>query len=115
MSQELLVNVGIGEVRIARAEDGRLTELAIEPATEGSLVGNIYLGRVVRVVANIGAAFVDIGVGPRRFSSAPARPRGYAPAAQATMRTRRSTNWSAKARPSSCRSPRTRSLTRARA
>ena len=80
MSQELLVNVGIGEVRIARAEDGRLTELAIEPATEGSLVGNIYLGRVVRVVANIGAAFVDIGVGRDGFlgarEAARLRPRG---------------------------------------
>ena len=48
MSQELLINVGIGEVRIARTEDGRLAELAIERAANGSLVGNIYLGRVVR-------------------------------------------------------------------
>ena len=70
MSQELLINVGIGEVRIARTEDGRLAELAIERAANGSLVGNIYLGRVVRVVANIGAAFVDIGVGRDAFLGA---------------------------------------------
>jgi len=70
MSQELLINVGIGEVRIARTEDGRLAELTIERAANGSLVGNIYLGRVVRVVANIGAAFVDIGVGCDAFLGA---------------------------------------------
>ena len=70
MTAELLINVGIGEVRIARTEEGRLVELAIEPTAGGSLVGNVYLGRIGRVVPSIQAAFVDIGTGRDGFLGA---------------------------------------------
>ena len=58
---DILVEAIPGESRIAIVEDGRLAELIVARAGGGSLVGNVYLGRVVRVVPAIEAAFVDIG------------------------------------------------------
>ena len=48
--------------RIALAENGELMELYYESKRDESLVGNIYAGRVVNVMPNLQAAFVDIGV-----------------------------------------------------
>lgn len=62
MSAELLVNVAPFETRIARVEDGLAEELYIEREKERGLKGNIYKGRVQRVLPGIQAAFVDIGM-----------------------------------------------------
>ena len=62
MSNELLIETGPHETRVAILEEGRVVELHIERATEPGIVGNIYKGRVSRVVPAIQAAFVDIGL-----------------------------------------------------
>ena len=62
MSAELLVNVSPFETRIARIENGLAEEIYIERERERGLKGNIYKGRVQRVLPGIQAAFVDIGL-----------------------------------------------------
>jgi len=62
MSAELLVNVTPFETRIARVENGQAEEIYIERERERGLRGNIYSGRVQRVLPGIQAAFVDIGL-----------------------------------------------------
>ncbi len=66
MAQEILINVGVGEVRVAVVENGRLqalsaTRLLGAEEIGGGLIGDIVLGRVVRVLPAVQAAFVDIG------------------------------------------------------
>ncbi len=68
LNEDVLINVGIGETRIATLVDGRLDQLILERASTSecgraghSLLGNIYLGRVQRVLPGMQAAFVDIG------------------------------------------------------
>ncbi|OIO68603.1 MAG: ribonuclease E/G [Zetaproteobacteria bacterium CG1_02_53_45] len=60
MSVELLVNVAPFETRIARIENNLAEEIYIERERERGLKGNIYKGRVQRVLPGIQAAFVDI-------------------------------------------------------
>ncbi|MFQ5519466.1 MAG: ribonuclease E/G [Mariprofundus sp.] len=60
MSIELLVNVAPFETRVARIENGQAEEIYIE--RERGLKGNIYKGRVQRVLPGIQAAFIDIGM-----------------------------------------------------
>lgn len=62
MGAELLVNVAPFETRIARIENGRVEEVYIERERERGLRGNIYKGRVQRVLPGIQAAFVDLGI-----------------------------------------------------
>lgn len=62
MSNELLVNVTLGETRVARIENGSVAELYIERSNETNIVGNIYKGKVVRVLPGMQAAFVDVGL-----------------------------------------------------
>ncbi len=62
MSNELLIEAGPHETRVAILEDGRVVEVHIERATQPGVVGNIYKGRVSRVVPGIQAAFVDVGL-----------------------------------------------------
>ena len=62
MRVELLVNVTPFETRIARIENGQAEELYIERESERGLKGNIYKGRIQRVLPGIQAAFVDIGM-----------------------------------------------------
>ena len=62
MSAELLVNVTPRETRVALIESGVLQEIFIERAHRRGLVGNIYKGRVCRVLPGMQAAFVDIGL-----------------------------------------------------
>ena len=64
MSHEILINVGAAEVRVAVVDDGKLQALTCTRTLgteQGSLVGDIVLGRVVRVLPAVQAAFVDIG------------------------------------------------------
>ena len=67
MSAELLVNVTPRETRVAVIENGVLQELHVERASRRGLVGNIYKGRVCRVLPGMQAAFVDVGLGRAAF------------------------------------------------
>jgi ribonuclease G len=76
MPKEVLINAGAGEIRVAVVEDGRLQDLMLErtigldegPKKKGcgrsghSIIGNIVLGRVQRVLPGMQAAFVDVGL-----------------------------------------------------
>ncbi|WP_132999634.1 ribonuclease G [Luteimonas arsenica] len=62
MSEEILVNVTPRETRVAVVENGMLQELHIERGWSRGVVGNIYKGRVQRVMPGMQAAFVDIGL-----------------------------------------------------
>lgn len=61
MSEEILVNFGPTETRAALVENGVLQEVYVERARSKGYVGNIYKGKVVRVLPGMQAAFVDIG------------------------------------------------------
>ncbi len=62
MSEEILINVTPVETRVAVVENGMLQEVYIERTSRRGLVGNIYKGKVVRVLPGMEAAFVDIGL-----------------------------------------------------
>jgi len=62
MSEEILVNITPMETRVAVIENGMLQEIYIERAAARGIVGNIYKGKVVRVLPGMQAAFVDIGL-----------------------------------------------------
>ena len=62
MSEEILINVTPRETRVALVENGVLQEIFIERAGRRGLVGNIYRGKVCRVLPGMQAAFVDIGL-----------------------------------------------------
>jgi ribonuclease G len=61
MSEEILVNVTPMETRVALIENGLLQEIFIERHDNRGHVGDIFLGKVVRVMPGLEAAFVDIG------------------------------------------------------
>ncbi|MGZ7039818.1 MAG: Rne/Rng family ribonuclease, partial [Thermoanaerobaculia bacterium] len=52
----------VGETRVALIENGIVTELNIERRGDKSVVGDVYLGKVTRVLPGMNAAFVDIGL-----------------------------------------------------
>ena len=62
MSEEILMNITPMESRVALVENGVLQEIYIERACSRGIVGNIYKGKVVRVLPGMQAAFVDIGL-----------------------------------------------------
>ena len=62
MAEEVLVNVTPEETRVASIENGVLQEVVVERSRNRGLVGNIYLGRVNRVLPGMGAAFLDVGL-----------------------------------------------------
>src|SRR5687768_10780552 len=62
MSSEILVNVTPQETRVAVVEQGAVQELHIERTSSCGIVGNIYKGRVTRVLPGMQSAFVDIGL-----------------------------------------------------
>lgn len=67
MSTELLVNVTPSETRVALVEQGILQEVHIERQAKRGLVGNIYKGKISRVLPGMQAAFVDIGMDKAAF------------------------------------------------
>ena len=67
MGESLLIEVMPGEIRAAAVRDERVVELFIERRGRESLVGNVYLGRVERILDGMDAAFVDIGIGKSGF------------------------------------------------
>ena len=62
MIDEVLIDAGLLETRVALVSEGQLREVVVEPRARESLVGDIFLGRVVRVVPGLQAAFVDLGL-----------------------------------------------------
>ncbi|HUT52448.1 MAG TPA: Rne/Rng family ribonuclease [bacterium] len=62
MSTEILINVSLQESRVALVENNVLTEISIERHRDRGIAGNIYKGRVVRVLPGMQAAFVDVGL-----------------------------------------------------
>jgi len=62
MSEEILLNVTPQETRVAIVENGALQEVCIERERSRGIVGNIYKGKVNRVLPGMEAAFVDIGL-----------------------------------------------------
>ena len=62
MSEEILINVTPQETRVAVLEAGVVQELLVERTGSRGLVGNIYMGRVARVLPGMQSAFVEIGL-----------------------------------------------------
>jgi ribonuclease G len=67
MSEELIINATEHETRVAYVENGILRELFIERPSQRDIAGNIYKGRVLRVLPGMQAAFVDIGLDQAAF------------------------------------------------
>ncbi|MEW6056882.1 MAG: Rne/Rng family ribonuclease [Bdellovibrionota bacterium] len=67
MATELIINATLPETRIALLEEGEIQELHIERDSERGIVGNIYKGKVIRVLPGMQAAFVDIGLEKAAF------------------------------------------------
>jgi len=67
MTAELLVNITPSETRVAYIDGGILQEIHIEREARRGIVGNIYKGRVSRVLPGMQAAFVDIGLEKAAF------------------------------------------------
>ena len=62
MQQDILINWSPQETRVAVVEHGAVQELQIERTLERGLVGNVYLGKVARVLPGMQSAFIDIGL-----------------------------------------------------
>jgi ribonuclease G len=62
MSEEILINVTPNETRVAIVENGMLQEVHMERGSDDGVLGNIYKGRVSRVLPGMQAAFIDIGL-----------------------------------------------------
>lgn len=62
MAGEIVMNITDRETRLALVEDGQVAEIHIERRGERGIVGNIYKGRVIKVLPGMQAAFVDIGL-----------------------------------------------------
>src|SRR5258706_12558213 len=62
MSEEILINVTPRETRVAVVAAGVVQELPMERSSGRGLVGNIYLGRIARVLPGMQSAFIEIGL-----------------------------------------------------
>jgi len=62
VSEEVLVNITPQETRVAVVQAGSVQELLVERAASRGLVGNIYMGRVARVLPGMQSAFVEVGL-----------------------------------------------------
>ena len=62
MTEEILINITPRETRVAVVENGMLQEVHVERALRRGYVGNIYKGKVSRVMPGMQAAFVEIGL-----------------------------------------------------
>jgi len=62
LANELIVNVTPTETRIARLESGQISELIVERMQDAGLLGNVYKGKIVRVLPGMQAAFAEIGL-----------------------------------------------------
>ena len=67
-AKDLIVNVGPSEVKLALLENGRLVELNKESTLDHSYsVGDVFMGRVKKILPALNAAFVDIGDSKEAF------------------------------------------------
>ena len=67
MYKKIVINVAEHETRVALLEDGNIAELFIERGDGSDIAGNIYKGKVQRVLPGMQAAFVDIGLKQAAF------------------------------------------------
>src|SRR4029077_7025683 len=67
VSRQILINVAPWETRVALLEDTTLVELHIEPRAEVGIAGNIFKGKVLRVLPGMQAAFIEIGLAKAAF------------------------------------------------
>lgn len=67
MNEQILINVTPQETRVAVTEQGAVQELHVERDSSRGIVGNIYLGRVCRVLPGMQSAFVEIGLARAAF------------------------------------------------
>ncbi len=67
MYKQLVINAANHETRVALLEDGTIAELYIKRRDDADIAGNIYKGRVQRVLPGMQAAFVDIGLSQAAF------------------------------------------------
>ena len=67
MNRQIVINAAEHETRVALLEDGTIAELFIERDNDSDIAGNIYKGRVQRVLPGMQAAFVDIGLSQAAF------------------------------------------------
>jgi len=67
MSKEIIVNSTLNEVRVAILENGNPAEIYVERAHSKNVAGNIYKGRVIKVLPGIQSAFVDVGLPKAAF------------------------------------------------
>ena len=61
VSKDLIIDAGVSEVSLALLEDKQLTELNKEKRTVRFSVGDIYLGKVKKIMPGLNAAFVNVG------------------------------------------------------
>ena len=62
MTEDILINITPYETRVAVVLQGAVQELHIERSAQKGFVGNVYLGKVVRVLPGMQSAFIDIGL-----------------------------------------------------
>jgi len=67
MKKDIIINSTANEHRIAILEDGKTAELFVETPGKNRNVGDIYLGKIAKVMPGIRAAFVDVGMGQDAF------------------------------------------------
>ncbi len=67
MAMEIIINAGLEEARVAVLDNKVVTDLLIERKKDRGIVGNVYKGRVTKVLPGMQAAFVDIGVEKAAF------------------------------------------------
>ena len=67
MYKQLIINVSDHETRVALLEDGTIVELHLDRGDDSDVTGNIYKGKVLRVLPGMQAAFVDIGLNQAAF------------------------------------------------
>jgi len=67
MGQEIAISITREETRVAVLDNGVMTDLYVDRAKRKDFVGNIYIGRVVKVLPGMQAAFIDIGMDKAAF------------------------------------------------
>ena len=67
MESEILINITRDEIRVGLLEAGQLVEFYVERKRDASLVGNIYKGKIVKILPGMQSAFVDIGLDKAAF------------------------------------------------
>ncbi len=67
MYKQLIINVTEHETRVALLDDGNIAELYVDRGDDSNIAGNIYKGRVLRVLPGMQAAFVNIGLNQAAF------------------------------------------------